>query len=111
MAIDYLMTAVAANGLSGRSSCYKADLHSMSDLSPQGAIKERHFRGTEQGRRRGRRNAAAPHRAENQEMPDLPGTARGFRAMQFNFVVSTNGRAIRLWESFGPHHRMLSTAT
>ena len=40
-------------------------------------------------------------------MPDLPGTARGFRAMQFNFVVSTNGRAIRLWESFGPHHRML----
>lgn len=27
--------------------------------------------------------------------------ARGFRAMQFNFVVSTNGRAIRLWESLG----------
>jgi ribosomal protein S18 acetylase RimI-like enzyme len=26
---------------------------------------------------------------------------RGFRAMQFNFVVSTNGRAIRLWESLG----------
>jgi len=26
---------------------------------------------------------------------------RGFRAMQFNFVVSTNERAIRLWESFG----------
>jgi ribosomal protein S18 acetylase RimI-like enzyme len=24
---------------------------------------------------------------------------RGFRAMQFNFVVSTNVRAIRLWES------------
>ena len=26
--------------------------------------------------------------------------ARGFRAMQFNFVVSTNERAIRIWESF-----------
>lgn len=26
--------------------------------------------------------------------------ARGFRAMQFNFVVSTNIRAVRLWESF-----------
>jgi ribosomal protein S18 acetylase RimI-like enzyme len=26
---------------------------------------------------------------------------RGFRAMQFNFVVSTNERAIRIWESFG----------
>jgi ribosomal protein S18 acetylase RimI-like enzyme len=26
---------------------------------------------------------------------------RGFRAMQFNFVVSTNAHAIRLWESFG----------
>ena len=26
---------------------------------------------------------------------------RGFRAMQFNFVVSTNERAIRLWESLG----------
>ena len=26
---------------------------------------------------------------------------RGFRAMQFNFVVSTNVRAVRLWESFG----------
>jgi ribosomal protein S18 acetylase RimI-like enzyme len=26
---------------------------------------------------------------------------RGFRAMQFNFVVSTNRRAIRLWESLG----------
>ena len=25
--------------------------------------------------------------------------ARGFRAMQFNFVVSTNERAVRLWES------------
>ena len=30
------------------------------------------------------------------------GRARGrrFRAMQFNFVVSTNERAVRLWESF-----------
>ena len=27
--------------------------------------------------------------------------ARGFRAMQFNFVVSTNGRAIRLWQTLG----------
>ena len=27
--------------------------------------------------------------------------ARGFRAMQFNFVVSTNERVIRLWESLG----------
>lgn len=26
---------------------------------------------------------------------------RGFRAMQFNFVVSTNQRAIRLWQSLG----------
>lgn len=27
--------------------------------------------------------------------------ARGFRAMQFNFVVSTNARAVRLWQSLG----------
>jgi L-amino acid N-acyltransferase YncA len=26
---------------------------------------------------------------------------RGFRAMQFNFVVGTNERAIRLWQSLG----------
>jgi ribosomal protein S18 acetylase RimI-like enzyme len=26
---------------------------------------------------------------------------RGFRAMQFNFVVSSNVRAVRLWESLG----------
>jgi ribosomal protein S18 acetylase RimI-like enzyme len=26
---------------------------------------------------------------------------RGFRAMQFNFVVSTNQRAVKLWKSFG----------
>lgn len=26
---------------------------------------------------------------------------RGFRAMQFNFVVATNARAVRLWESCG----------
>lgn len=26
---------------------------------------------------------------------------RGFRAMQFNFIVSTNARAIRLWKSLG----------
>lgn len=29
------------------------------------------------------------------------GRARGFRAMQFNFVVSTNDRAVRLWQSLG----------
>ncbi|BCW90122.1 hypothetical protein sos41_32900 [Alphaproteobacteria bacterium SO-S41] len=27
--------------------------------------------------------------------------ARGFRAMQFNFVVSTNERAVRLWQAMG----------
>jgi ribosomal protein S18 acetylase RimI-like enzyme len=27
--------------------------------------------------------------------------SRGFRAMQFNFVVSSNERAVRLWQSFG----------
>jgi ribosomal protein S18 acetylase RimI-like enzyme len=27
--------------------------------------------------------------------------SRGFTAMQFNFVVSTNERAIRLWQHFG----------
>jgi ribosomal protein S18 acetylase RimI-like enzyme len=27
--------------------------------------------------------------------------AKGFRAMQFNFVVSTNERAVRLWQSLG----------
>lgn len=27
--------------------------------------------------------------------------ARGFRAMQFNFVVSTNERAVKLWQSLG----------
>jgi ribosomal protein S18 acetylase RimI-like enzyme len=27
--------------------------------------------------------------------------ARGFRAMQFNFVVSTNVRAVKLWQSLG----------
>src|SRR6267143_3592000 len=26
--------------------------------------------------------------------------ARGFRAMQFNFVISTNERAVRLWQCF-----------
>jgi L-amino acid N-acyltransferase YncA len=28
-------------------------------------------------------------------------SARGFRAMQFNFVVSSNERAVRLWQSCG----------
>ncbi len=27
--------------------------------------------------------------------------ARGFRAMQFNFVIATNHRAIALWQSCG----------
>ncbi len=27
--------------------------------------------------------------------------ARGYRAMQFNFVVGTNERAVRLWQSLG----------
>jgi ribosomal protein S18 acetylase RimI-like enzyme len=27
--------------------------------------------------------------------------ARGYRAMQFNFVVSTNERAVKLWQSLG----------
>jgi GNAT superfamily N-acetyltransferase len=27
--------------------------------------------------------------------------SRSYRAMQFNFVVSTNGRAVRLWQSLG----------
>lgn len=27
--------------------------------------------------------------------------ARGFRAMQFNFVVASNTRAVRLWQSLG----------
>lgn len=27
--------------------------------------------------------------------------ARGYRAMQFNFVISTNERAVRLWQSCG----------
>jgi ribosomal protein S18 acetylase RimI-like enzyme len=27
--------------------------------------------------------------------------SQGFRAMQFNFVVSTNERAVRLWQSLG----------
>jgi ribosomal protein S18 acetylase RimI-like enzyme len=27
--------------------------------------------------------------------------SRGFRAMQFNFVISSNERAVRLWQSFG----------
>jgi ribosomal protein S18 acetylase RimI-like enzyme len=26
---------------------------------------------------------------------------RGFHAMQYNFVISTNERAVRLWQSFG----------
>ena len=29
------------------------------------------------------------------------GSQRGFRAMQFNLVISTNERAVRLWQSCG----------
>jgi ribosomal protein S18 acetylase RimI-like enzyme len=28
-------------------------------------------------------------------------TSQGYRAMQFNFVVATNERAVRLWQAFG----------
>jgi ribosomal protein S18 acetylase RimI-like enzyme len=38
--------------------------------------------------------AMCPHSLERAK-------ARGFRAMQFNFVVSTNDRAVKLWQSFG----------
>jgi GNAT superfamily N-acetyltransferase len=31
----------------------------------------------------------------------LHARSRGFRAMQFNLVVSTNGRAVTLWQSLG----------
>jgi ribosomal protein S18 acetylase RimI-like enzyme len=27
--------------------------------------------------------------------------AKGYRGMQFNFVISTNERAVKLWQSFG----------
>ena len=27
--------------------------------------------------------------------------SRGYRAMQFNFVVSSNARAVRLWQAMG----------
>jgi ribosomal protein S18 acetylase RimI-like enzyme len=29
--------------------------------------------------------------------------SRGYRAMQFNFVVATNDRAVRLWQALGFH--------
>lgn len=29
------------------------------------------------------------------------GKSRGYRAIQFNFVISTNERAVKLWQSFG----------
>jgi hypothetical protein len=31
----------------------------------------------------------------------LRAAAAGFRAMQFNFVVSTNQRAVTLWKGYG----------
>ena len=43
---------------------------------------------------RGIARAMCEHSLENARM-------RGFRAMQFNFVVSTNDRAVRLWQSCG----------
>ena len=35
------------------------------------------------------------------EHSQVQARAMGFRAMQFNFVVSSNRRAVRVWESFG----------
>jgi ribosomal protein S18 acetylase RimI-like enzyme len=43
---------------------------------------------------RGVARAMCAHSLENAR-------TRGYRAMQFNFVVSTNERAVRLWQSFG----------
>ena len=53
-----------------------------------GYITAPHFRG------RGVARAMCEHSLEQAR-------ERGFRAMQFNFVVSTNTRAVALWESLG----------
>lgn len=45
-------------------------------------------------RGRGVARAMAEHSLEHAR-------ARGYRAMQFNFVISSNERAVRLWESLG----------
>ena len=44
----------------------------------------------------GRGVARAMHEHSLQQARD-----RGFRAMQFNFVISSNDRAVRLWQSLG----------
>ena len=44
----------------------------------------------------GRGVARAMHEHSLQRARD-----RGFRAMQFNFVISSNDRAVRLWQSLG----------
>jgi ribosomal protein S18 acetylase RimI-like enzyme len=49
---------------------------------------------SEAARGRGVARAMAEHSLEHAR-------ARGYRAMQFNFVVSSNERAVRLWESLG----------
>lgn len=47
-----------------------------------------------EARRRGIGRAMAEHSLE-------AARARGFRAMQYNFVVSTNSGAVRLWQALG----------
>ncbi|MEA3070594.1 MAG: hypothetical protein QOD29_2040 [Alphaproteobacteria bacterium] len=47
-----------------------------------------------QAERRGTARAMCAHSMERAR-------TRGFRAMQFNFVVATNERAVRLWQSCG----------
>ena len=49
-------------------------------------------------------DAAAPGRGIARRMCEHSleyARSRGYRAMQFNFVVSTNERAVRLWQSLG----------
>jgi ribosomal protein S18 acetylase RimI-like enzyme len=47
-----------------------------------------------QAERRGTARAMCAHSMERAR-------TRGFRAMQFNFVIATNERAVRLWQSCG----------
>lgn len=49
---------------------------------------------SEKARGRGVASAMCAHSLEHAR-------SRGFKAMQYNFVVSTNGRAVRLWEKHG----------
>jgi ribosomal protein S18 acetylase RimI-like enzyme len=49
-------------------------------------------------------DAAATGRGVARQMHEhslIEARAAGFRAMQFNFVVSSNERAVRLWQSLG----------